>query len=353
MINRLTLLRANLTLKMNCTKYIKFFSWNIRPTHLKYILVKKYCLFIIAVLALTYSKGQDRKTELLDNLKYSVDKSNYGIQPTFYYPTEILINDYPVFRGLEFFGNTIPNFIDIAINKSGEQELKVLIDLTNYKKQGKPILEILLVKSAKGGSIISNKSDFPKENILVNYELSDDDITQENIKNGYFLKTIKFNAKVPIELSSLNKSVQLKNSTELFDKLYNALAKLTKDLNDKNTNNVLKIIQNAEFEVAQLRGMKKEWMLTERKALLSNTFTLLPKDSCEVKIYGKGTMATLVQKNLEIIKQSAITSDFINENYPKGKVAQFYNFYYNQPNGKQELELIRFDAYAITKYGNK
>ena len=315
--------------------------------------MKKYCLFIIALLAVTYSNGQGRKPELLDNLKSSLEHNNYGIQSTFYYPTEISINDYPVFRGFEFFGNTIPNFIDIAIDKNGEQELKVLIDLANYKKQEKPILEILLVKSDKGVSIISNKSDFPEENILVNYQLSDDDITQENIKNGYFLKTIKFKAKVPIELSTLNKSVQLTNSKELLDKLYNAVAKLTKDLNDRDSNNVLETIQSAEFEVAQLRGMKKEWMLTERKALLSNTFTLLPKDSCEVKIYGNGTMGTLVQKNLDIIKQSAITSNFTKENYPKGRVVQFYNFYYNLPKGKQELELIRFDGYAITKYGNK
>lgn len=306
-------------------------------------------LSIIVLLTLASCKGQESKTEILDKLKYNADKSNYGIQPTFYYPTEISINDYPVVKGLEFFGNTIPNFIDIAINKNGEQELKILIDLSNYKKQGNPILKILLVRSAKGISIISNESDFPEENILVNYELSDDDITQENIKSGYFLKTLKFNAKIPVELSSLNKSVQLKNSTELLDKLYSALTNLTKDLNDKNSNNVLEIIQNAEFEVAQLRGMKKEWMLKEREALLSNTFTLLPKDSCDVKIYGNGTMATLVKKNSEIIKQSAITSKFT-KGFPNGKVVQFYNFYYNIPKGKKELELIRFDGYAITKY---
>lgn len=314
--------------------------------------MKKYILSIIVLLTLASCKGQESKTELLDKLKYNVDKSNYGIQPTFYYPTEISVNDYPVFRGLEFFGNTVPNFIDIAINKNGEQELKIRIDLTNYKKLGKPILKILLVRSAKGISIISNESNFPEENILVNYELSDNDITQENTKNGYFLKTIKFNANVPVELSSLNKSVQLKNSPELLDKLYNALTKLTKDLNDKNTNHVLEIIQNAEYEVAQLRGMKKEWMLKEREALLSNTFTLLPKDSCEVKIYGNGAMATLVKKNSEIIKQSAITSKFT-EDFPRGKVVQFYNFYYNIPKGQEELELIRFDGYAITKYGKE
>jgi hypothetical protein len=314
--------------------------------------MKKYILSTIVLLTLASCKGQESKTEILDKLKYNVDKCNYGIQPTFYYPTEISVNDYPVFRGLEFFGNTIPNFIDIAINKNGEQELKILIDLTNYKKQGKPILKILLVRSAKGISIISNESDFPEENILVRYEISDDDITQENIKNGYFLKTIKFKAKVPIELSSLNKSIQMKTSTELLNKLYNALTNLTKDLNDKNSNNVLEIIQNAEFEVAQLRGMKKEWMLKERQALLSNNFTLLPKDSCEVKIYENGTMATLVKKNSEIIKQSAITSKFI-ENSPRGKVVQFYNFYYHIPKGKEELELIRFDGYAITKYEKK
>lgn len=314
--------------------------------------MKKYILSIIVLLTLASCKGQESKTELLDKLKYNVDKSNYGIQPTFYYPTEISVNDYPVFRGLEFFGNTVPNFIDIAINKNGEQELKIRIDLTNYKKLGKPILKILLVRSAKGISIISNESNFPEENILVNYELSDNDITQENTKNGYFLKTIKFNANVPVELSSLNKSVRLKNSPELLDKLYNALTKLTKDLNDKNTNHVLEIIQNAEYEVAQLRGMKKEWMLKEREALLSNTFTLLPKDSCEVKIYGNGAMATLVKKNSEIIKQSAITSKFT-EDFPRGKVVQFYNFYYNIPKGQEELELIRFDGYAITKYGKE
>jgi len=312
--------------------------------------VKKYYLFIIVLLTFISCKGQENKTELLDKLKYNAEKSNYGIQQTFYYPTEISINDYPVFRGLEFFGNTIPNFIDIGINKSGEQELKILIDLANYKKQGKPILKILLIRSAKGISIISNESDFPEENILVNFELSDEDITQENIQNGYFLKIINFNTKIPVELSSLNNSVQLKNSTELFDKLYNALAKLTEDLNNKNSRNVLEIIQNAEFEVAQLRGMKKEWMLDERKALLSNTFSLLPKDSCEVKIYGNGKMATLVKKNLEIIKQPAITSKFTTKNSPKGKVIQFYNFYYNVPKGKEKLELIRFDGYAITKY---
>lgn len=314
--------------------------------------MKKYILSIIVLLTLASCKGQERKTELLDKLKYNVDKNNYGIQPTFYYPTEISVNDYPVFRGLEFFGSTVPNFIDIAINENGEQELKILIDLANYKKQGKSILKILLVRSAKGISIISNESDFPEENILVNYELSDDDITQENIKNGYFLKTIKFKANIPVELSSLNKSVQLKNSTQLLDKLYNALTNLTKDLNDKNSNRVLEIIQNAEFEVAQLRGMKKEWMLKERENLLSNTFTLLPKDSCEVKIYGIGRMATLVKKNSEIIKQSAITSKFTKD-FPRGKVVQFYNFYYNIPKGKEELELIRFDGYAITKYGKK
>ncbi|MEI2273225.1 hypothetical protein OHD16_13825 [Sphingobacterium sp. ML3W] len=312
--------------------------------------MKKYYLFIIVLLTFISCKGQENKTELLDKLKYNAEKSNYGIQQTFYYPTEISINDYPVFRGLEFFGNTIPNFIDIGINKSGEQELKILIDLANYKKQGKPILKILLIRSAKGISIISNESDFPEENILVNFELSDEDITQENIQNGYFLKIINFNAKIPVELPSLNNSVQLKNSTELFDKLYNALAKLTEDLNNKNSRNVLEIIQNAEFEVAQLRGMKKEWMLDERKALLSNTFSLLPKDSCEVKIYGNGKMATLVKKNLEIIKQPAITSKFTTKNSPRGKVIQFYNFYYNVPKGKEELELIRFDGYAITKY---
>lgn len=93
-------------------------------------------------------------------------------------------------------------------------------------------------------------------------------------------------------------------------------------------------------------------MLNEREALLSNTFSLLPKDSCEVKIYGNGTMATLVKKNSEIIKQSAITSKFI-EDFPKGKVVQLYNFYYNVPKGKEELKLIRFDGYAITKYGKK
>jgi len=313
--------------------------------------MKKYILSIIVLLTLASCKGQESKPELLDKLKYDVDKSNYGIQPTFYYPTEISVNDYPVLKGLEFFGNTIPNFIDIAINKSGEQELKILIDLTNYKKQGEPILEILLVRSAKGISIISNESDFPEENILVNYELSDDDITQENIKNGYFLKTIKFKAKIPVELSSLNKSVQLRSSPELLDKLYNALINLTKELNDKNNNNVLEIIQNAEFEVAQLRGMKKEWILKEREAILSNTFTLLPKDSCEVKIYGNGTMATLVKKSSEIIKQSAVTSKFAKKKSPKGQIVQFYNFYYNIPKGKEELELIRFDGYAITKYG--
>ncbi|MGE8377712.1 MAG: hypothetical protein ACN6PN_05150, partial [Sphingobacterium sp.] len=312
--------------------------------------MKKCYLFIIVLLTFISCKGQENKTELLDKLKYNAEKSNYGIQQTFYYPTEISINDYPVFRGLEFFGNTIPNFIDIGINKSGEQELKILIDLANYKKQGKPILKILLIRSAKGISIISNESDFPEENILVNFELSDEDITQENIQNGYFLKIINFNAKIPVELSSLNNSVQLKNSTELFDKLYNALAKLTEDLNNKNSKNVLEIIQNAEFEVAQLRGMKKEWMLDERKALSSNTFSLLPKDSCEVKIYGNGKMATLVKKNLEIIKQPAITSKFTTKNSPRGKVIQFYNFYYNMPKGKEELELIRFDGYAITKY---
>lgn len=313
--------------------------------------MKKYILSIIVLLTLASCKGQENKPELLDKLKYDVDKSNYGIQPTFYYPTEISVNDYPVLKGLEFFGNTIPNFIDIAINKSGEQELKILIDLKNYKKQGEPILEILLVRSAKGISIISNESNFPEENILVNYELSDDDITQENIKNGYFLKTIKFNAKIPVELPSLNKSVQLKNSPELLDKLYNALTNLTKELNNKNSNNVLEIIQNAEFEVAQLRGMKKEWMLKEREAILSNTFTLLPKDSCEVKIYGNGTIATLVKKSSEIIKQSAVTSKVAKKNSPKGQVVQFYNLYYNIPKGKEELELIRFDGYAITKYG--
>jgi hypothetical protein len=90
-------------------------------------------------------------------------------------------------------------------------------------------------------------------------------------------------------------------------------------------------------------------MLKEREALLSNTFTLLPKDSCDVKIYGNGTMATLVKKNSEIIKQSAITSKFT-KGFPRGKVVQFYNFYYNIPKGKEELELIRFDGYAITKY---
>lgn|GEM_PF-554804 len=312
--------------------------------------MKKYYLFIIVLLTFISCKGQENKTELLDKLKYNAEKSNYGIQQTFYYPTEISINDYPVFRGLEFFGNTIPNFIDIGINRSGEQELKILIDLANYKKQGKPILKILLIRSAKGISIISNESDFPKENILVNFELSDEDITQESIQNGYFLKIINFNTKIPVELSSLNNSVQLKNTTELFDKLYNALAKLTEDLNNKNSRNVLEIIQNAEFEVAQLRGMKKEWMLDERKALLSNTFSLLPKDSCEVKIYGNGKMATLVKKNLEIIKQPAITSKFTTKNSPRGKVIQFYNFYYNVPKGKEELELIRFDGYAITKY---
>lgn len=315
--------------------------------------MKKYLLSIIVLLILTSCKGQNIDNGLLDNLKYNADKVVYGIQPTFYYPTEISINDYPVFRGLEFFGNTIPNSIDIAINKSGEQELKILIDLKNYKKQEKPIFKILLVKSANGISIISNESDFPEENILVNYELYDEDIKQENIKDGYFLKTIKFNAKIPVELSSINKSVQLKNSTELLDKLYYALSKLAKDLNDENSNNILEIIQNAEFEVAQLRGMKKEWMLDEREALLSNNFTLLPKENCEVKIYGNGTMATLVKKNSEIIKQSAITSKFTEENFPKGKVIQFYNFYYNVPKGKEELELIRFDGYAITKYGKE
>lgn len=316
-----------------------------------HLFMKKYYLLIAVLLTIIFCKGQNNTTDFLNKLKYNAEKNSYGMQLNFYYPTEILINDYPVFRGLEFFGNTIPNFIDNAIYKSGEQELKILIDLTNYKKQKQHILNILVVKSDKEVSIISNESNFPRENILLKYELSDDDINQENINNGYFSKTLKFNAKIPVEIPSLEKSVQLKASKELLDQLYAAITKLTDDLNNKNNSSILPIIQNAEFEVAQLRGMKKEWILNERKALLSNNFKLLPKDSCEVKILGNGKIATLVERNLGIIKQSAITSEFKEKN-TNGKVTQFYNFYYNVPKGKEELELIRFDGYAITKYRN-
>lgn len=313
----------------------------------------KYYLIILAMLAFTSCNGQKvASTELLDKLKYDVDRRNYGMQTTFYYPTEISVNDYPILKGLEFFGTNRPAFADIAINRTGEQELKILIDLKNYKKQESPILKIILFKSTANLSVIASEWAEPENKKLIDYELRSDELSQEDLRRGYFVKTIKFNAKIPVQLISSDQSVPLKNSAELLDKLYNALKQLTDDLNSKKGDQVVKAIQKAEYETAQLRGMKREWVLNERKAILSNTFSLLPKDRCELKIYGNGKLAALVEKSKDVIKQSAITSTFKKKN-PQSDVLQLYNLYYHQPDERAEMELIKFDGYAITKYGEK
>ncbi|SHE78893.1 hypothetical protein [Pedobacter caeni] len=315
--------------------------------------MKKYYLIILALLAFTSCNGQEIvNTEFLNKLKYDPDRRAYGIQTTFYLPTEISVNDYPILKGYEFFGTNMPAFVDIAINRSGEQELKILIDLKNYKKQESPILKIILFKSTVNLSVIASAWTEPENKKLIEYELRSDGLSQDDLRKGYFAKTIKFKAKIPVQLISSDKSVPLKNSPELLDKLYNAMKQLTDDLNSKKDDQVVKAIQKAEYETAQLRGMKHEWVLNERKAILSNTFSLLPKDRCELKIYGNGKLATLVEKSKDVIKQSAITSTFKKKN-PQSDVHQLYNLYYHQPDERAEMELIKFDGYAITRYGKK
>jgi len=309
--------------------------------------MKIYALLILMMFSLSSCKSQiNDHAELLENLKYDPNKEMYQIAGTNLYPVEITINDYPAGRGLAFFGNQMYYVADIGLQKKGRQTAKVTLDLKNFKPidSDQPILFVAIYYSGD----ISMPSINDEEDVLVHYVLTGKDVTTQDIKNGYITKTFSFEAKeVRTSLDSWKNSKKLTANDALFNQLYEAHEELQSDLNASDKGDAIEKMKVAEYETAQLRGAKKEWILEEREALFSNTWKLLPKDSCKLKVYGDGKIATLVKKDGSIISPSAISS---NPRSKHGKTFQILNLYFHIPNNKTDLELTRFDAYAITNF---
>ncbi|WP_231426596.1 hypothetical protein [Pedobacter sp. Leaf250] len=311
-------------------------------------MTKIFTIAIVLLISLQSCKSQvTDHVELLENLKYDQDKEMYQAALTTLYPAEVTINDYPIGRGLAYFGHEIYYIADLGLQKKGRQTATVTIDLKNFKptESDKPILFLAVYYSGD----VSMPSIDDKEDVLVHYVLLEKDITEQDIKKGSITKTFTFEAKeVRTNLDSWKNSRKLTVNDALFNQLYSEYEKLQTDLNASDKGNAIEKMKVAEFETAQLRNAKKEWIVDERKALFSNHWKLLPKDSCKIKIYGDGKIATLVKKDDSIISVSAVSSN------PKSKnerTTQFLNLYFHIPNNKSDLELTRFDGYAITKFG--
>ena len=311
-------------------------------------MMKIFSIAIVLLIGLQSCKSQiTDHAELLDNLKHDPDKEMYELTMGNLYPAEVTINDYPTGKGLAYFGNEIYYIADLGLQKKGRQTAKVTIDLKNFKptESEKTILFLAVYYSGD----ISMPSIDDKESVLVHYVLKGKDITAQDIKNGYITKTFTFEAKeVRTNFDSWKKSKKLTVNNALFNQLYDAYEKLTDNLNASDKNDAIEKMKFAEFETAQLRNAKKEWIIDERKAIFSNHWKLLPKDSCKVKIYGDGKIATLVKKDDSIISASAISS---NPRAKTERTTQFLNLYFHIPNDKTDFELTRFDGYAITKFG--
>jgi len=310
--------------------------------------MKIYILAIVLLFSLSSCKSQiNDHAELLENLKYEQGKEMYQIAGTNLYPVEVTINDYPAGRGLAFFGHQMYYVADIGLQKKGRQTAKITLDLKSFKasENNQPILFVAIYYHGD----ISLPSIDDEEDVLVHYVLNEKDITAQDIKNGYITKSFSFEAKeVRTDLDSWKNSKKLASNDALFNQLYEGYETLHADLNASDKGNAIEKMKIAEYETAQLRGAKKEWILDERKSLFSNTWKLLPKDSCRLKIYGDGKIATLVKKDDSIISASAMSS---NPGAKHGKTLQFLNLYFHIPNNKTDFELTRFDAYAITKFG--
>lgn len=122
------------------------------------------------------------------------------------------------------------------------------------------------------------------------------------------------------------------------------------------TNFNLNIIENPDSIIKNAQKKYKEMKTYFVDSFTNQKFKGNPAAVCIVESdLNNATMQSIASEigfsETAFIKQ--ITGNTYSIRFFTPKVVQFYNFYYNVPKGKEELELIRFDGYAITKYEKK
>jgi hypothetical protein len=312
---------------------------------------QKFIFAALLMLAVIGCKNNKSDINLVDCIIYDENKTSYMFNITNKYPAEVLINDFPVLHRFDFLGHKVSGSADVGIYTDGTQAFEIIMDLQNFKKEGseEPILSLIFYKTTPDKSSF----DIDEENIIADINIYEDDITTENISNRYFSKELNFEAQPSVNMNAWLESEDMtkQEKDKLLKMVYMSYQDFKDVINNKKIPEFVDMIKIAEYESGQLSNKKAEWLKDEREAWLSNSLQLLPINDCKIKLYGNGKLVTLTTKSNKIISESPIYSSLPAEN--NGKTTQFVNLYYHFPTGSDYPELIRFNAYSVTKFGEK
>lgn len=302
-----------------------------------------YLFFLI--LLTSCSQGQIKEEKgLLDHLKYTKSKLNYSIKVENLYPVEILINGFPIHTVTPRVGGC---YLDFGIEKKGTQKVKLILDLSiilikdYHPKPNDKILSVQIDESN-----ITNE--FYKQNILKEFELNYSDLKDEDIKRGYLIKEIEFKATIKGNLFEVDSLQDLRNLNQqsLLQQVYDEYKSLLDFVEKKEAVSFVEKFKTTEYQSAQLRNAKKEWVIKEREKLFKNTFHLLPIDSCKLVFTEDGKRVTLGRKyNIFYNKPNprlnfpALSGEWEKGSFPK--FVTYYHYFYFSINQKNKIELLR------------
>lgn len=302
---------------------------------------KSFIAALLALIVMGCSTNRSGNENLIDNVIYDEAKSSYMFTATNTYPVEILINGYPVARTTASSPHNLTGIADIGIYKEGKQTLDVVIDLRQFKKEEtyQPILSFVLYQAKSKESVPG------PDNTINNFEISTNEITDDDVKDCIFTKTITFEAQPVVNIGAWQES---KDMTEYdSDKLLKMAYLAYQDFKDVINNNKLaeftEMVELAEYESGQLCNKRIDDIKNERNAWLSNSLNLQPMDNCEVKLYGDGKLLTLVVKSEQIIDISPL---YTSPGDDDGD-SHYVNLYYHFPSDSENLELIRFNTDSL------
>lgn len=319
--------------------------------------MKKTLFILSACIVITFTScAQSKQTDnKLNRVKRNEKVNEYTIRHHSSFPIEIGINDIPVVRQTEYLGTELSTFINWAIPKSGTQILTYTIDLKSYYSRAdklkelkstygyeeKPEVEIVWFAACCGNSILS-----APENAM-RYDLYFDKLKQSDVDRGFYTDTITFETKVGYNLSDWERGTVLSemNQPLLKEKLYRIYKSMIRNLKKENKTSLDIDWENALYENAVSRNWEKDWAIEEQTGIYSIVPELLPLDSCELKIYGNGRLASLISKE-QLIPVSALTSTLYNKVFQRNFI-QYHNLYFYMPEGSDEFKLIRYDFYSI------
>ncbi|GGX05109.1 hypothetical protein [Aquimarina muelleri] len=314
-------------------------------------IISRLAITILCTILSVSCTGQiNEEKGLVEKIIYNKSKLDYSVNLQTHYPVEVFVNNFPVIQSLVRVNSS---FIDMAIHKKGTQKLKIVLDLNVTLMKGytpkneDPVLKFKLEKT-------NITDEFYEEKEIENFEILYSDLKKEDFEKGYYSKEITFEANPEYEFNSWKNAIDLRllDKNILLDNVYKAYETLISDIKNANTKSFVHKIQLAEYEISQLRGMKKEWVYKERERLYNNEFKWMPKDSCKLVFFDEGKLVSLARKYDIWSKKDTSVIDFtpLSGKWEKGSVPRFityyHNFYYTKPKSDAPLQLIRYRTFT-------